>query len=188
MWRSILFHVLSSSSSFSSSFVEMKAKRMKDEEEKKACDFSDQPFTARQQTRFILPKHHRRTLSLLHRLNKFDQLVAIRGKRARRICPRRVARNQGCLAAATPKIDFPEFATPAGLRHPRCPSKAIERFRFAPNPAQVMLTHILEPQSFDFTSRGARQHFSDRINCDMTAAPAMHAGFGTVAVVIRHDE
>ena len=107
---------------------------------------------------------------------------------AGRISNRCVARDQSGLAAAAAKVQFAEFAIMTRLRQPLGPAKAIERFRFAPNPRQRFFADVIKAQGFDFVRGRAGEHFAGRIHREMFLPPAVHAGFRPVAIVIRDDK
>src|SRR5215467_5958338 len=79
------------------------------------------------------------------------------------------------------------IATPAGLLHPLFTTKALERRRLFPQPSQATVPHTVEFDSRKHARSMTRQRPARRIDEHQFTAPASHARFGILCVVIGHD-
>src|ERR1700680_4080898 len=107
---------------------------------------------------------------------------------ADRIGVGRVTGQQVRLAATSACVDGFFLATAARFLHPAETAKAVERITVVPDLADRALLNVREGQAGQRTSRVTGQRGTVRGYAEEHRAPAVHAAFGPVFEVVRHDE
>ena len=113
--------------------------------------------------------------------------LVVEGKRAGGVGAVCVAGEREGLAAAACPVDFAPLARAAWLRHPSGSAKSLKGRGATPDLPQACLPDGGKLQSRQGLRRVARQYFTGWADIQETPAPAAHAGFWPVGVIVRHD-
>src|SRR5690606_28318667 len=112
----------------------------------------------------------------------------VRRLAAHGVCMRGIAREHEGLAAAAAEVLFLLIAASAGLLHPGVAPIETEGPGFVPYPPHVMIADIGELQPWQHSGLMTGQGESVRCDIEEDGTPAVHAVFGPVGIIIRHDE
>ncbi len=124
----------------------------------------------------------------LNRFEECSQCLPVGREGTRGIGDGRIPGQQGGLAPAPAEIHFAKFATATRFGHPMDAAKAVEGIGLRPNPGQRMIPHVIESEPFYFSGGGTGQHVTRGIDSKVAIAPSVHAGLGTLAVIVGDNE